>query len=87
MDASEAQQTTMDSVDSKKQLKVLLFGLGGIGGFYAFILGRNENISLTVVARSTYETIKHNGLKIECQNHGNHQVRIDNSMMLVFDHC
>ena len=29
-----------------------------IGGFYAFILGRNENVSLSVAARSNYEAVK-----------------------------
>jgi hypothetical protein len=29
-----------------------------IGGFYAFILGRNENVELSVVARSNYDAVK-----------------------------
>jgi hypothetical protein len=29
-----------------------------IGGFYAFILGRNKNVELSVVARSNYEVVK-----------------------------
>jgi len=48
------------------------------GGFYAFILGRNENVSLSVVARSNYEAVKKNGLKIQSENHGEHEVKIAN---------
>jgi hypothetical protein len=29
-----------------------------IGGFYAFILGRNENVELSVVARSNYDAVE-----------------------------
>ncbi|KAI5198131.1 mandelate racemase/muconate lactonizing enzyme family protein [Aureobasidium subglaciale] len=62
---------------SEKSIKVLLFGLGAIGGFYAFVLGRNDNVLLSVVARSNYEQIKEHGLRIESENHGNHKVNID----------
>ncbi|KAI7481504.1 2-dehydropantoate 2-reductase [Hortaea werneckii] len=62
---------------SAEKKNVLLFGLGAIGGFYAFILGRNENVSLSVVARSNYDSVKSNGLRIESQNHGNQTVKID----------
>ena len=31
-----------------------------IGGFYGFILGRNEGVSLSVVARTNYESVKAN---------------------------
>ena len=31
-----------------------------IGGFYAFILGQNERVSLSVVGRSSYESMKAN---------------------------
>ena len=31
-----------------------------IGGFFAFILNRNQNVSLSVVARSNYDTVKEN---------------------------
>ncbi|KAK5708092.1 i-AAA protease yme1 [Elasticomyces elasticus] len=50
-----------------EKVKVLLFGLGAIGGFYAFIIGRNENVSLSVVARSNYEEVKKNA-SIESQS-------------------
>jgi hypothetical protein len=30
-----------------------------IGGFYAFILGNVDNIELSVVARSNYDSVKH----------------------------
>ncbi|KAI5196861.1 mandelate racemase/muconate lactonizing enzyme family protein [Aureobasidium subglaciale] len=62
---------------SEKEIKVLLFGLGAIGGFYAFVLGRNDNVSLSVVARSNYQQVKELGLRIESENHGNHKVNID----------
>ncbi|KAG2163238.1 hypothetical protein VTO58DRAFT_110705 [Aureobasidium pullulans] len=62
---------------SEKEIKVLLFGLGAIGGFYVFVLGRNENVSLSVVARSNYQQVKEHGLRIESQNHGDHKVNID----------
>ncbi|KAI5242666.1 mandelate racemase/muconate lactonizing enzyme family protein [Aureobasidium subglaciale] len=61
---------------SEKEIKVLLFGLGAIGGFYAFVLGRNDNVSLSVVARSNYQQVKEHGLRIESENHGNHKVNI-----------
>ncbi|KAK3632439.1 i-AAA protease yme1 [Elasticomyces elasticus] len=62
-----------------EKVKVLLFGLGAIGGFYAFIIGRNENVSLSVVARSNYEEVKKNasGLIVESENHGRHKVNIE----------
>lgn len=59
------------------KIQVLLFGLGAIGGFYAFILGKNPNVSLSVCARSNYEAVKENGLQIESENHGSHKVDID----------
>ncbi|THV93591.1 2-dehydropantoate 2-reductase, partial [Aureobasidium pullulans] len=62
---------------SEKEIKVLLFGLGAIGGFYVFVLGRNENVSLSGVARSNYQQVKEHGLRIESQNHGDHKVNID----------
>ncbi|KAK5114800.1 hypothetical protein LTR85_010113 [Meristemomyces frigidus] len=62
---------------AERQTKVLLFGLGAIGGFYAFILGRSPNVAPSVVARSNYESVKANGLKIESQNHGNHKAMIE----------
>ncbi|KAJ9630599.1 hypothetical protein H2203_001122 [Taxawa tesnikishii (nom. ined.)] len=60
---------------SGKQTSILLYGLGAIGGFYAFILGRNSDVSLSVVARSNYEAVKQNGLKIQSENHGEHLIR------------
>ncbi|KXS99485.1 hypothetical protein AC578_3777 [Pseudocercospora eumusae] len=65
----------MASGDEK--IKVLLFGLGAIGGFYAFIIGKNANVSLSVVARSNYDAIKRDGLTVESDNHGKHKARID----------
>ena len=35
-----------------------------IGGFYAFILGKNENVELSVVARSNYEEVKRDVRKL-----------------------
>jgi ketopantoate reductase len=46
-----------------------------IGSFYAFILSRNENVRLSVVARSNYEAVKANGFKIVSENHGEHTVK------------
>ncbi|KAF4975538.1 hypothetical protein FZEAL_7684 [Fusarium zealandicum] len=45
-----------------------------IGSFYAFILSRGEEVRLTVVARSNYDAVKANGIKITSQNHGQHRV-------------
>ncbi|GAB7353836.1 hypothetical protein MBLNU459_g4205t1 [Dothideomycetes sp. NU459] len=59
----------------EKQIRILVYGLGAIGGFYALILGRNPEVSLSVVARSNYEVVKSEGLTIESQNHGRHVVR------------
>ncbi|KAH7010255.1 ketopantoate reductase PanE/ApbA-domain-containing protein [Ilyonectria destructans] len=60
---------------STPPLEVLLYGLGAIGSFYAFILSRSENVRLTAVARSNYDAVKANGIKITSQNHGEHHVR------------
>ncbi|KAF4119343.1 2-dehydropantoate 2-reductase [Geosmithia morbida] len=57
-----------------QKLDVLLYGLGAIGSFYAFIISRNENVRLTVVARSNYEAVKANGIQITSENHGEHRV-------------
>ncbi|KAH8887604.1 2-dehydropantoate 2-reductase [Thozetella sp. PMI_491] len=62
-------------MSGKSQIDVLLYGLGAIGSFYAFILSRSENVRLTVVARSNYDAVKTNGLKIESGNHGEHLVK------------
>ncbi|KAL8289422.1 hypothetical protein RB597_001164 [Gaeumannomyces tritici] len=56
---------------ASKQLDVMLYGLGAIGSFYAFILSRNPNVRLTVVARSNYVAVSANGLCINSENHGN----------------
>jgi len=58
-----------------QQIDVLLYGLGAIGSFYAFILSRCKEVRLTVVARSNYEAVKGNGLKVVSQNHGEHVVK------------
>ncbi|KAF2725439.1 2-dehydropantoate 2-reductase [Polychaeton citri CBS 116435] len=62
---------------------VLLYGLGAIGGFYAFVLNRNEDVALSVVARSNYETVKQNGLLLKSENHGEHVVKPAN----IFKSC
>jgi len=54
---------------------VLLYGLGAIGGFYAFILSRNKDVELDVVARSNHDALQQHGLKIHSANHGEHVVR------------
>ena len=46
-----------------------------IGSFYAFILNRNENVRLTVVARSNYDAVQTNGIQINSENHGQHAFR------------
>ncbi|KAH8690586.1 putative ketopantoate reductase family protein [Talaromyces proteolyticus] len=56
------------------KIDVLLYGLGAIGSFYAFILSRNPNVQLTVVARSNYDAVKNTGLIVNSQNHGQHTV-------------
>ncbi|KAL4960450.1 FMN-dependent dehydrogenase-domain-containing protein [Aspergillus stella-maris] len=43
-----------------------------IGSFYAFILNRSDRVRLTVVARSNYDAVKANGIKINSENHGTH---------------
>ncbi|KAK6368559.1 hypothetical protein LTR64_006713 [Lithohypha guttulata] len=58
-----------------QQLEVILYGLGAIGSFYAFILSRCKGVRLTVVARSNFDAVSVNGLKIISQNHGEHVVR------------
>ncbi|OKL63251.1 hypothetical protein UA08_01845 [Talaromyces atroroseus] len=60
------------------KIDVLLYGLGAIGSFYAFILSRNPNVRLTVVARSNYDAVKSNGLVIDSQNHEKHNIIPEN---------
>ncbi|KAI9647875.1 hypothetical protein NHQ30_004263 [Ciborinia camelliae] len=55
---------------SEKTINVLFYGFGAIGSVYAFILSRSSNVRLTVVARSNYEAVKENGLKLISENHG-----------------
>lgn len=50
-------------------------GVCSIGSFYAFILSRNDNVRLTVVARSNYDAVAANGLKMASENHGEHTVK------------
>jgi hypothetical protein len=38
------------------QIQALIYH--SIGGFYAFILGRNPEVELSVVARSNYDSVK-----------------------------
>ncbi|KAK4624156.1 Oxidoreductase AFT12-1 [Fulvia fulva] len=64
-------------VNEDKKTNILLFGLGAIGSFYAFILSRNQNVSLSVIARSNYDAVKQNGLEIKSAIHGEHTVKID----------
>ncbi|KAH8172179.1 ketopantoate reductase panE/ApbA domain-containing protein [Sarocladium implicatum] len=56
------------------ELDVLVYGLGAIGSFYAFILSRNPNVRLTVVARSNYDAVKNSGIKLTSGNHGEHHI-------------
>ncbi|KAF7558173.1 hypothetical protein G7Z17_g75 [Cylindrodendrum hubeiense] len=60
---------------SNPPVEVLVYGLGAIGSFYAFILSCSEEVRLTVVARSNYDAVKANGIKITSGNHGEHHVR------------
>ncbi|KAH9905033.1 ketopantoate reductase PanE/ApbA-domain-containing protein [Xylariomycetidae sp. FL2044] len=57
------------------QLDVLVYGLGAIGSFYTFILSRNKDVRLTVVARSNYDAVAADGIKISSGNHGDHHIR------------
>ncbi|KAM0242133.1 hypothetical protein ACHAP5_007370 [Fusarium lateritium] len=50
---------------SSEVLDVLVYGLGAIGSFYAFVLSRSERVRLTVVARSNFEAVAANGIKID----------------------
>ena len=70
-------KSDLKNMATEEKIKVLLFGLGAIGGFYAFILSRNSNVSLSVIARSNYQAVTDNGLHIQSQNHGDHTVKFD----------
>ncbi|KAG5662021.1 hypothetical protein KAF25_004260 [Fusarium avenaceum] len=50
---------------SNETLEVLVYGLGAIGSFYAFIISRSERVRLTVAARSNFEAVAANGIKID----------------------
>ncbi|KAM3416475.1 2-dehydropantoate 2-reductase [Cercospora zeina] len=67
----------MSSSEPDRPFKILLFGLGAIGGFYAYILGKNKNVSLSVIARSNYDAVKQNGIKLESDIHGKQTASID----------
>ncbi|KAK7222677.1 hypothetical protein V2G26_010680 [Clonostachys chloroleuca] len=60
---------------SSSPAEVLIYGLGAIGSFYTFILSQSNQVRLTVVARSNYDAVHANGLKISSQNHGEHHVK------------
>ncbi|KAM3075016.1 hypothetical protein ACMFMG_007523 [Clarireedia jacksonii] len=60
------------AANEDKTYNVMVYGLGAIGSIYAFILSRCPNVRLTVVARSNYEVVKNNGMKIISENHGEH---------------
>ncbi|CAD6444766.1 e06b987b-e64a-4461-a470-5792bf000a29 [Sclerotinia trifoliorum] len=62
----------MASTDSEETINVLFYGLGAIGSVYAFILSRCPNVRLTTVARSNYDAVRENGLKLISENHGEH---------------
>ncbi|KAK4503250.1 hypothetical protein PRZ48_006678 [Zasmidium cellare] len=66
----------MPTSNEGEKINVLLFGLGAIGGFYAYILSKNPNVSLSVIARSNYDAVKQNGLQIQSALHGTHTVPI-----------
>ncbi|KAF2165336.1 hypothetical protein M409DRAFT_55750 [Zasmidium cellare ATCC 36951] len=68
----------MSTSNDGEKINVLLFGLGAIGGFYAFILSKNPNVSLSVIARSNYEAVKQNGLHITSALHGTHTIKPTN---------
>lgn len=57
------------------KLNVLLYGPGAIGSFYAFILQRSSRVRLSVVARSSFEAIKANGITVKSDFHGEHSFR------------
>ncbi|KAL4949630.1 ketopantoate reductase PanE/ApbA-domain-containing protein [Aspergillus filifer] len=63
--------------DDAGPIDVLLYGLGAIGSFYAFILSRADRVRLTVVARSNYDAVVKDGIKITSANHGEHTFRPD----------
>ena len=46
-----------------------------IGGFYAFILGRNENVELSVVARSNYDAVKKD-VRLSCSGNGRCELQL-----------
>ncbi|KEF62460.1 2-dehydropantoate 2-reductase [Exophiala aquamarina CBS 119918] len=58
-----------------QEIKVMLYGLGAIGSFYAFILQRDSRVRLTVVARSNYEAVHKDGIRITSMNHGKHHFK------------
>ncbi|KAI1070549.1 hypothetical protein NW752_007667 [Fusarium irregulare] len=70
---------------SDTKLEVLVYGLGAIGSFYAFVLSRGENVRLTVVARSNYDAVAANGIRINSENHGKHHVKPDSVLRQVKD--
>ncbi|KAL4800800.1 ketopantoate reductase PanE/ApbA-domain-containing protein [Aspergillus venezuelensis] len=63
--------------DDAGPIDVLLYGIGAIGSFYAFILSRADRVRLTVVARSNYDAVVKDGIKITSANHGEHTFRPD----------
>ena len=58
-----------------EQIEVLLYGLGAIGSFYAFVLSSCKQVRLSVVARSNYDAVKRDGIRVISENHGEHVIK------------
>lgn len=56
------------------QPRALVFGIGAIGGIYAAILKRSNACEVSIVARSTYDGIRKQGLKFTSEKFGNTSV-------------
>jgi len=63
---------------STPEVSILIYGLGAIGGTYAFFLSRAPNVSVSVVARSNYDTVKQHGMKIRSMKLGEHSFKAKN---------
>lgn len=50
--------------------KILLVGSGGVGTMAAYALDLNDNVEVTTVIRSDYETVMEKGFKIESVDYG-----------------
>lgn len=62
---------------AESKVNVLIFGIGGIGGVYAAILALSGKANVHVVARSNYDDLVGNGMKLRSEKFGEKNLKFD----------